>query len=97
MGQKELPLSGIRVLDIATFIADIFADPHFRARGNLVEVDVPGVGPVVVPAVIPRLSETPGEITHLGPPLGDATEEVLGGLLGLDPDEIARLRRAGVV
>jgi crotonobetainyl-CoA:carnitine CoA-transferase CaiB-like acyl-CoA transferase len=78
-------------------IADIFADPHFRARGNLVEVEVPGVGPVTVPGVIPRLSETPGQLAHLGPPLGDATEEVLGRLLGLDADEIARLRRVGVV
>ena len=55
-------------------IANIFADPHFKARGNLVSVDDPEVGEVVVPAVIPRLSETPGRIAHLGPALGDATK-----------------------
>ncbi|MCH8835398.1 MAG: CoA transferase, partial [Proteobacteria bacterium] len=48
-------------------IADIFADPHFKARGNLVTIDDPEVGEVVVPSVIPRLSETPGRIAHLGP------------------------------
>ena len=78
-------------------IADIFADPHFKARGNLVSIDDPEVGEVVVPAVIPRLSETPGRIAHLGPALGDANEDVLGNLLGLSADEIARLRDAKVI
>ncbi len=78
-------------------IADIFADPHFEARENLVEVSEDGLGPVVVPSVLPRLSETPGEITNLGPALGNATDEVLGGLLGLTDDEIARLRQAKVI
>ena len=78
-------------------IADIFADPHFKARGNLVTVTDPEVGEVVVPAVIPRLSETPGRIAHLGPALGDANEDVLGNLLGLSGEEIARLRDAKVI
>ena len=78
-------------------IADIFADPHFKARGNLVTIDDPEVGAVVVPAVIPRLSETPGRIAHLGPALGDANEEVLGNLLGLSGEEMARLRDAKVI
>ncbi|MFQ5618506.1 MAG: CaiB/BaiF CoA transferase family protein [Rhodospirillales bacterium] len=78
-------------------IADIFADPHFKARGNLVSVDDPEVGEVVVPAVIPRLSETPGRIAHLGPALGDANDDVLGNLLGLSAEEMARLRDANVI
>ncbi len=78
-------------------IADIFADPHFKARGNLVSIDDPEVGEVVVPSVIPRLSETPGRIAHLGPPLGDANEDVLGNLLGLSAEEMARLRDAKVI
>ncbi len=78
-------------------IADIFADPHFKARGNLVTIDDPEVGAVVVPAVIPRLSVTPGRIAHLGPALGDANEEVLGNLLGLSGEEMARLRDAKVI
>ena len=78
-------------------IADIFADPHFKARGNLVTIDDPEVGEVVVPSVIPRLSATPGRIAHLGPALGDANEDVLGNLLGLSAEEMARLRDAKVI
>lgn len=78
-------------------IADIFADPHFLARGTLVEVpDVTG-NPVTMPNVVLRLSETPGKITSTGPLLGDATERVLQELCGLDAGEIARLREKGVV
>jgi succinyl-CoA:(S)-malate CoA-transferase subunit B len=47
--------------------------------------------------VIPRLSETPGEIRHLGPKLGQHTDEVLTGLLGLDEQKISELRRKRVV
>lgn len=74
-------------------IADIFADEHFQSRGNLAHVPAEELGEVVVPGVVPTLSATPGRITHLGPPLGDATTEVLQGLLGLHADELARLRQ----
>jgi len=78
-------------------IADIFADPHFKARGTMVEVpDVTG-NPVTMPNVVPRLSESPGQVTSTGPLLGDATERVLGELCGLDAEQIARLREKGVV
>ncbi len=78
-------------------IADIFSDPQFEARSTLVEMEAEDTGPVTVPAVFPRLSETPGRITNLGPPLGNATDEVLGGLLGLNEGEIARLREAKMI
>ena len=50
-----------------------------------------------MPAVFPVLSGTPGRIDHLGPPLGTHVNEVLGGLLGLGDEEIARLRDAKVI
>ena len=49
------------------------------------------MGQVVVPGVVPTLSETPGRITNLGPPLGNATYEVMRELLELTA---ARDRRA---
>lgn len=78
-------------------IADIFADEHFQARGMLQNMAVEAVGDVVVPAVIPKLSETPGRIHALGPSLGNANAAVYGGLLGLSEDEIQALKADGVI
>ncbi|MBK7674204.1 hypothetical protein [Accumulibacter sp.] len=47
---------------------------------------------VIVPAVLPRLSATPGRIRHLGPRLGQHTDEVLSGLLGMEAAENEELR-----
>lgn len=87
----EVPAGPLYTID------DIFADPQYRARGNLVAVDDPELGPVVIPSVIPRLSATPGAIANLGPPLGNANREIYGDLLGLDDAEIAALRATGVI
>ena len=78
-------------------IADIFADEHFQARGNLARVSTGDLGDVVVPGVIPRLSATPGRITNLGPTLGNATAEVLCGLLGVSAEELGALRQRHVI
>ena len=77
-------------------MADIFADPHYRARETIIEVDS-DVGPLPQPTVVPRLSATPGRVTHAGPALGRHTDEILGSLLGFSPGEIADLRASGVV
>jgi crotonobetainyl-CoA:carnitine CoA-transferase CaiB-like acyl-CoA transferase len=69
-------------------IADIFEDAQFKARGNMVEVLDPRIGPVVLPAAVPRLSETPAELRHTGRSLGADNEEILGGLLGVSTAEI---------
>jgi crotonobetainyl-CoA:carnitine CoA-transferase CaiB-like acyl-CoA transferase len=77
-------------------MADIFADPHYRARQTIIEVESE-VGPLPQPTVVPRLSATPGRVTHAGPPLGRHTDEILGGLLGFSSSEISDLRANGVV
>ena len=78
-------------------IADIFEDEHFQARGNLETIDEPGIGEVVVPGVVPTLSETPGRISGLGPRLGNATLEVMKDLLDLSKAEIERLRQKRII
>jgi crotonobetainyl-CoA:carnitine CoA-transferase CaiB-like acyl-CoA transferase len=79
-------------------IADIFGDRQFHARRNVVAIDDADLGEtIIVPAVIPRLSKTPGQIRHLGPKLGQHTEEVLKDLLGMNSDEISELRKKRVI
>lgn len=88
---KEVPVGKVNS------IADIFEDEHFQARHNLARVDEDGLGEVVIPGVIPTLSETPGRITNLGPPLGNATYEVMRELLEISGDEIKRLRQHKII
>jgi len=78
-------------------IADVFEDPHVKWRKNLIEIDTPEDGPVVVPNVLPRLSGTPGRVNNLGPGLGEHNDEIYGGLLGLTARELDDLRREGVI
>lgn len=79
-------------------IADIFGDRQFHARRNIVAIDEGDIAEtVMVPGVIPKMSKTPGEIRHLGPRLGEHTEEVLRELLGIDDERIAELRERHVI
>src|SRR2546427_1413388 len=78
-------------------MADIFADPHYRARQMIIDVPAEGLGALPQPAVVPKLSLTPGRVTHAGGALGSHTDEILSGLLGMSGDEIANLRTDRVV
>jgi crotonobetainyl-CoA:carnitine CoA-transferase CaiB-like acyl-CoA transferase len=79
-------------------IADIFGDRQIHARRNLIAVDEPEIGEtVIIPATIPKLSETPGQIRSLGPKLGEHTDEVLRDILGLDEQAIAELHAKRVI
>jgi len=78
-------------------IRDIFADPHYSARGDIVDVEDPEIGRVKMQAVYPRFSRTPGAIRRGAPKLGEHNQEIYGELLGLGPAEIDQLRRDGVI
>jgi crotonobetainyl-CoA:carnitine CoA-transferase CaiB-like acyl-CoA transferase len=78
-------------------IDEIFEDPHYAARENILRVQDPRVGELAVPNLVPHLSETPGAIHWLGQPLGSHNDEIYGGLLGLGPAEMQRLRETAVI
>jgi formyl-CoA transferase len=78
-------------------IADIFADPQFRARRTVTSVEDRRLGPVTMQNVIPTLSETPGRIDHTGPDLGEHNHEIYVGELGLSDEELAGLQQEGVI
>ena len=77
-------------------VADMFADPHFNARGLFEEVDVNG-RPLKIPAMVPKLSETPGRTDWAGPEVGAFNTEVYGQLLGLSETEVDELAKQGVL
>lgn len=79
-------------------IADVFADPHFRARGMLASVPSNELlTDVTVANVVPKLSATPGHIRHAGHAVGADTRQVLAQWLDLADEEIDTLIRSRVV
>lgn len=77
--------------------ADIVEDPHYAARENIVEVEDPEIGAFPMQNVVPRLTETPGEVRWTGPALGQHNDEVYGGLLGIGEEERKKLLERGIV
>ena len=77
--------------------ADMFADPHFGARGDLVEVDDPVAGTMRQQAPFPRFTGEPPAAPSGAPRLGAHTREVLGDVLGLSTGELDALAADGVI
>ena len=75
----------------------IFADPQAEARGLRMELPHSEAGSVPGVANPIRYVGEPHDYPGGAPALGEHTGEVLGGILGLDEDEIAALRKDGVV
>ena len=74
-------------------IEDAFNDPHYQARGMFEEVDTPN-GTLKVPAILPKLSLTPGQTNWAGGEVGSHTEEILMSV-GFDKDALTALRDQG--
>lgn len=78
-------------------IQDIFADPHYAARGNIVSVADDEFGSVRMQNVTPRFSETPGHIRHSGRRIGADNEAVFLQELGLGKAEYQSLKSEGII
>lgn len=77
-------------------IADIAQDVHFHARDMIRKFPLHGGEEILLPGIVPKLSDTPGETKWLGPALGEHTDEVLESI-GIAADERARLRANQVI
>ncbi|SAK51681.1 L-carnitine dehydratase/bile acid-inducible protein F [Caballeronia catudaia] len=77
-------------------VADIVDDAHYQARDMLLQAVLPGGASVKMPGIVPKLSDTPGEVRWQGPALGEHTATVLESL-GFDASDVERLRAAGAV
>ena len=78
-------------------IDEIFQDPQYAARGNILRVEDKRLGSLAIPNLVPRLTETPGEIRSLGPSLGEHNREILQTRLGLSDEDLARLSANGTI
>jgi crotonobetainyl-CoA:carnitine CoA-transferase CaiB-like acyl-CoA transferase len=77
-------------------IAEIESDIHWQTRELTLDVGSPGQG-VRMHNVIPRLSQTPGEIRWPGGELGEHNEEIYCGELQMSPGSLAALRSRSVI
>ena len=75
--------------------ADMMQDKHFKYRELFEQVEINGE-PLKIPAIMPKLSDTPGSTEWPGPELGSHTDEILLGL-GLEKSRIKALKEAGIV
>ncbi len=77
--------------------ADIFADAHIAARGDLVTVDDPVVGPIRQQAPYPRVVGEPTPAPAGAPRLGEHTRVVLRETVGVSDGELDQLAADGVI
>jgi crotonobetainyl-CoA:carnitine CoA-transferase CaiB-like acyl-CoA transferase len=88
--EKMLDPAGIPATRIFT-IADIFRDPHYKARKMLVSTPDKDLGSLTLAAPVPLLSDTPGRLSHAGHSVGQDTREVLREIGNYDDGQIDKL------
>jgi crotonobetainyl-CoA:carnitine CoA-transferase CaiB-like acyl-CoA transferase len=77
--------------------ADMFADAHFAARGDLVPVEDPVAGTMRQQAPFPRFAGEPPATPSGAPRLGANTRDVLAGALGMSEADLDGLAADGVI
>ncbi|QED48177.1 CaiB/BaiF CoA transferase family protein [Cytobacillus dafuensis] len=102
---KQRPLKEVqKLLDDASVpvgpiysIKDIVKDEQFKSRKMLEPIELPTGETVLAPGVVPKLSETPGNLKWIGPTLGEHNDEIFKDLINMDANEIAKLKQSGVI
>ncbi len=77
-------------------VEDMSQDPHYVARGMFENVEIDGK-PLKIPAILPKLTRTPGATRWPGAKLGSHNQEVLVDLLGLSEADMSKLKASGVI
>lgn len=78
-------------------IADIVADEQYNAREIFETVEIAPGDTVKIPAVLPKLSATPGGTDWIGPKLGEHNQAIYQGLLELSDQEIEELKTQNII
>ncbi len=90
LADADVPVGQVRDM------AQVFSDPQVIEHQMVVDVDHPTVGPIRLPGLPWQLHATPGSVRRAPPTLGQDTDALLGWL-GFRADEVAAMRRDGVV
>lgn len=78
-------------------IEDIMNDVHYQAREMIKEVEVDDLGKLKMPGIMPKFSETPGNIKWAGPKLGEHNEEIYQNLLNFSEKELKELEKNNII
>lgn len=78
-------------------VEELAQQPHLAARQHFVDLEHPELGTVRAFGAPFRLPASPGGPRRPAPLLGEHTNEIWGGLLGLSSSEIGRLRAQRVI
>ncbi|HWH76414.1 MAG TPA: CoA transferase [Candidatus Binatus sp.] len=92
-GLREIDYFGAPVLSMG----EVIDDQHIKERKAFIDRDHPTAGPVKLLAPWIHMSKTPASIRSDSPSIGQHTDEVLGGVLGLNEKELGELHDKGVV
>jgi crotonobetainyl-CoA:carnitine CoA-transferase CaiB-like acyl-CoA transferase len=75
----------------------VASDPHLQSRDMIVEVDQPISGKVKLSGSVYKMSKTPGDRKQVVPAVGEHNKEIYGELLGIDAQEMQKLREEGAI
>lgn len=78
-------------------VEDIMKDPHFAFREDIIKVPTEKFGEISMQGVVPKMSETPGQVKWAGAKLGEYNEEVYRGKLKMSKEEFEKLQADGVI
>lgn len=87
---------GVPCSPLPTF-DEVANDPHLLSREMLVDVEQPVSGKVKLIGSVYKMSRTPGDRRMRAPEVGEHNQEILGGLLGIDEQEMQKLKEESVI
>jgi CoA:oxalate CoA-transferase len=91
MKKFQVPCSPLPTFD------QVAGDPHLLSREMIVEVDQPVSGKVKVTGSVYKMSKTPGNRKMRAPEVGEHNKEIYGGLLGIEEQEMMKLKEESII
>ena len=103
LGQRDLQETMDQLIPSGGVVGPVYdapqrrADPHYRAREDIIDIDDPELGKTKMLGVVPKFSETPGAVQHAGPTVGEHNQYIYLSWLGLGDDDLGELAEEGTI